>query len=116
MFSKIRTTKTAAYFLTFVTFACSLWLTDTARAQVAGATLSGTVTDSSGSVLPQATVSVRNVATDITRNTTTSSSGLYSVPNLLPGTYDVKATAQGFSTHVSTGLVLTVGAQQVQQP
>jgi Carboxypeptidase regulatory-like domain/TonB dependent receptor/TonB-dependent Receptor Plug Domain len=113
MFSKIRTTKTAAYFLTFVTLACSLWLTAPAHAQVAGATLSGTVTDPSGAILPQATISIRNVSTDITRSTTTSSSGFYSVPNLLPGTYDVKASAQGFSTHVSTGVILTVGAQQV---
>jgi hypothetical protein len=113
MFFKIRTTKSAAYFLTFVTLACSLCFTATASAQVAGATLSGTVTDPSGAILPQATISVRNVSTDITRTTTTSSSGFYSVPNLLPGTYDVKASAQGFSTHLSTGIILTVGAQQV---
>jgi hypothetical protein len=83
------------------------------RAQVVGASLSGTITDSSGAILPQAAVSVRNVSTDITRNTSTNSSGLYSIPNLLPGTYDVKASAQGFSTHISTGIILTVGAQQV---
>jgi Carboxypeptidase regulatory-like domain/TonB dependent receptor/TonB-dependent Receptor Plug Domain len=111
--SRIRTTNAAPYFLIFAALVCSLWLTATAHAQVAGATLSGTVTDSSGAILPQAAVSVRNVSTDITRNTTTSSSGLYSIPNLLPGTYDVKASAQGFSTHVATGVVLTVGAQQV---
>src|SRR5712671_3580306 len=113
MFFKIRTTKSAAYFLTFVTLACSLWLTATARAQVAGATLSGTVTDPSGAILPQATISIRNVSTDIIRTTTTSAAGFYSVPNLLPGTDDVKASAQGFSTHLSTGIILTVGAQQV---
>src|ERR1700730_864943 len=83
------------------------------RAQVAGALLSGTITDQSGAILPQAAISIRNVSTDITRTTTTSANGFYSVPNLLPGTYDVKATAQGFSTHLSTGIILTVGAQQV---
>jgi hypothetical protein len=113
MFSKIRNTTTAACFLTFVVLVFRLLLPATARAQVAGATLSGTVTDPSGAILPQATIAIRNVSTDITRNTTTSSSGFYSVPNLLPGTYDVKATAQGFSSHLSTGIVLTVGAQQV---
>src|SRR5690348_18114308 len=40
---------------------------------------SGTVTDPSGAILPQAMISVRNVSTDITRNTTTSASGFYSV-------------------------------------
>jgi hypothetical protein len=113
MFSKLRNTTTAACFLTFVLLVVGLSLPVTARAQVAGATLSGTVTDPSGAILPQATVSIRNVSTDISRTTTTSSSGFYSVPNLLPGTYDVKASAQGFSTHLSTGVVLTVGAQQV---
>jgi hypothetical protein len=113
MFSKIRTTKTAACFLAFVALAFSPLLSVTAHAQVAGATLSGTVTDQSGAFVPQAAISIRNVATDITRNTTTSASGFYSVPNLLPGTYDVKASAQGFSTHLSTGITLTVGAQQV---
>jgi Carboxypeptidase regulatory-like domain/TonB dependent receptor/TonB-dependent Receptor Plug Domain len=113
MFSKIRTTKTAAYFLTFVTLVFSPLLSATAYAQVAGATLSGTVTDQSGAFLPQAAISIRNVSTDISRTTTTSAAGFYSVPNLLPGTYDVKASAQGFSTHLSTGIVLTVGAQQV---
>jgi len=113
MFSKIRTINTSAYFLTFVTLVCSLWLTPPAHAQVAGATLSGTVTDQSGAILPQASISIRNVSTDITRTTTTSAAGFYSVPNLLPGTYDVKASAPGFSTHLSTGVILTVGAQQV---
>jgi hypothetical protein len=113
MFSKIRTTKIAASFLAFVALAFSPLLSPTAIAQVAGAALSGTVTDQSGAFVPQAAISVRNVATDITRATTTSASGFYSVPNLLPGTYDVKASAQGFSTHISSGVILTVGAQQV---
>jgi len=85
----------------------------TAHAQVAGATLSGTVTDQSVHYFPMATISIRNVSTDITRTTTTSAAGFYSVPNLLPATYDVKASAQGFSSHISTGVILTVGAQQV---
>src|SRR4029077_6183164 len=38
--------------------------------------------------------------------------GFYSAPNLLPGTYEVSASATGFSTEVQTGLTLTVGAEQ----
>jgi hypothetical protein len=79
---------------------------------VAGATLSGTVTDQSGAVLPQASISAKNVATGITRASTASSSGFYTIPNLLPGVYDVTVTAQGFSTEIKTGLNLTVGEQQ----
>src|SRR5258708_17697060 len=83
------------------------------RAQVAGATLSGTVTDQSGGVVPQATISIKNVATGITRSTTTSTAGFYSAPNLLPGIYEVKADAQGFTSRMQAGVNLTVGEQLV---
>src|SRR6202140_2329801 len=112
MFSKIRTTKTGACFLTFVVLVVSLWLPVTALAQVAGATLSGTVTDQSGGVVPQAAISINNIDTGITRASVTSAAGFYSVPNLLPGTYEIKASARGFSTEVQTGVTLTVGEQQ----
>jgi hypothetical protein len=113
MFSKIRTTKTAVCFLAFFALVFSPLLLVTAHAQVAGATLSGTVTDPSGGVLPQAAISIKNIATGITRATTTSAAGFYSVPNLLPGAYEIRASAQGFSTELQTGITLTVGEQQV---
>lgn len=84
-----------------------------AYAQIAGATLSGTVTDQSGGVVPQTAISIKNIATGVTRTSTTSSAGFYSVPNLLPGDYEVKASAQGFSNEVHNGITLTVGEQQV---
>jgi len=84
-----------------------------AYAQTAGATLSGTVTDQSGGVIPQATITIKNLATGITRSNTTTPAGFYSAPNLLPGTYEVRAEAQGFSTEVQTSIKLTVGEQQV---
>src|SRR6266853_2109334 len=113
MFSKIRTTKIAACFLVFVALVFSPLLRVTAHAQVAGATLSGTVADQSGGFLPQAAISIKNIATGIERTGTTSSAGFYSVPNLLPGTYEVRASAKGFSTELQTGITLTVGEQQV---
>jgi hypothetical protein len=82
------------------------------RAQVAGATLSGTVTDSSGGLVPNAKVSIQDTATGVTREVTTDSAGFYSAPNLLPGNYDVTITATGFSTSVQKGITLAVGAQQ----
>jgi Carboxypeptidase regulatory-like domain/TonB-dependent Receptor Plug Domain len=83
-----------------------------ARAQVSGATLSGTVRDSSGAVIPSAEVSITDVATRVTRQVKTDNSGFYLAPNLLPASYDVSATAPGFSRELRTGITLTVGAQQ----
>ena len=82
------------------------------HAQVAGGTLSGTVTDPSGSVVAQATVEIKSTATGIVRSVTTDAAGLYAVPNLLPGSYDVSASASGFSKVLQTGITISVGAQQ----
>ena len=82
------------------------------RAQVTGATISGTITDASGAVIAGAEISVRNTATGIIRNSTADSSGFYAVPNLNPGPYEVKVTAKGFTTALQSNLTLAVGAQQ----
>src|ERR1700730_12050036 len=82
-------------------------------AQVAGGTVSGTIVDSSGGIIPGARISVKNVATGVTRTVSTNSDGFYTAPNLLPGTYDVSFVAQGFKTEVRRGVALTVGAAQV---
>src|SRR5579871_3224013 len=82
------------------------------HAQVTGATVSGTITDPSGGVVAGATVTTTNTATAAVREVTSDSAGLYSVPNLNPGTYDLRVTATGFSTHVQSGLSLAVGHQQ----
>ena len=82
-------------------------------AQVAGGTISGTVSDSSGRVIPSANILIKNVATGITRETTTNTDGLYTAPNLVPGTYEISFKAAGFKTEIKTGIPLTVGANQV---
>ena len=82
-------------------------------AQVAGATLSGEVTDASGAVIPQAQVAVKNLGTGITTTVAVNADGFYSAPNLLPGTYEMTCSAPGFTTEVRSGITLEVGAQQV---
>ena len=82
------------------------------RAQVAGGTLSGTVTDPSGSAVPNATIDIKAVSTGTTRTVTSDSAGLYAAPNLLPGAYEVTSSASGFSKAVLTGITVTVGGQQ----
>src|SRR5438309_496554 len=81
-------------------------------AQVTGATLSGTITDPSGGVIPNAQVSARNTATGVTREMTADTAGFYSLPNLLPGSYEVTVTSSGFSTARQSNLTLAVGAEQ----
>ena len=83
-----------------------------ANAQVSGATLSGTITDPTGAVIPGAQVSIANKATGENRDVTTNAAGLYAAPNLLPGLYDVTVAASGFSTAKESNVTLTVGGQQ----
>src|SRR5713226_2437674 len=80
--------------------------------QVAGATLSGVISDPSGRGVPSAKVSIENSTTGVVRTVETDSDGYYTAPNLLPGSYEVTATAKGFSTQVQKGITLTVGATQ----
>src|SRR4029077_11532715 len=75
-------------------------------------TINGTVTDPSGAVVPNAQVVVTNTGTQIATTVTTSAQGFYSVLNLPAGTYEVAATAPGFSSSIANGIDLTVGAQQ----
>lgn len=83
-----------------------------AGAQVSGATLSGLVTDSSGAAIPDATVSTKNAGTGELRQVSTNGEGFYSIPNLLPGSYEVTVSAKQFQKTVQKGITLTVGAQQ----
>jgi hypothetical protein len=62
------------------------------------ASLSGVVTDPTGAVVPGAHVTVHSLATGIGRDIVTDSAGIYVVPSLQPGDYQVEATATGFST------------------
>src|SRR5882672_6835177 len=89
----------------------SLSLTVSIYSQVTGATLSGTISDPSGGLIPGAQISIRNTGTGISKDFQADSDGYYTAPNLAPGTYEVRVTAKGFSTVVST-VTLAVGAQQ----
>jgi hypothetical protein len=95
----------------FLAFVLCLFVSVPVHAQVTGATLSGTVTDASGAVIANAQVAIKNTATGITKDATTDSAGFYTAPNLQAGPYEVKVTAAGFNTAVST-VTLAVGAQQ----
>ncbi len=82
-----------------------------ARAQVSGATLSGTITDAQGGAVADAKVTAKNLGTGVSADTTTNGTGAYTLPNLNAADYEISVTATGFSTTVSK-VTLTVGAKQ----
>jgi outer membrane receptor protein involved in Fe transport len=75
-------------------------------------TINGTISDPSGGVVPNAQVVVTNTGTQIATRVTTNAQGFYTAPNLPAGTYQVAASAPGFSSSLAGGIDLTVGAQQ----
>src|SRR2546427_10144045 len=80
----------AVWFLLAFTFFPSV----PANAQVTGATLSGTATDTSGAVIPGVTIAIKNRDTGVVRNVSTDEAGSYLAPNLLAGYYHITAFAR----------------------
>jgi len=72
------------------------------------AVLTGTVTDSSGAVMPGVKITITGTLTGVARTLETNTSGAYLAPELVPGTYEIKAEAPGFKTYSQTGIVLNV--------
>src|SRR5258706_11024159 len=91
----------------------SLSFTAPMYSQVTGAPRSGTVPDATGGVIPGADVSIKNTAPGLTKAVTVDSAGFYTAPNLPAGVYEVRVTANGFSTAIQSNLTLAVGAQQL---
>jgi hypothetical protein len=73
------------------------------------AQLNGTVVDPSGGSVGKASIVLREVDTNHVYNATASDNGYYVIPNLLPGQYELKASATGFAAYTQTGIVLRVG-------
>ena len=66
----------------------------------------GHVLDSTGAVIPTAQVIVRNQATGVEAKTVTTSSGDYTIPYLIPGTYEITVSKEGFATEKKTDILL----------
>ncbi len=97
-------------------FLAALWIltvalfTGGAFAQNSGAgTITGTLTDPAGSVVPGAAIAVRNINTGATVSLTTNGAGIYVAPFLPPGAYEVNASKAGFGKIARTNLTLQVG-------
>lgn len=75
------------------------------------ASLSGTVADASGGVIPSTSVTATNDNTGVVTSGVTNAAGVYSFPSLLPGVYTVKAETQGFQPKTFTKVSLGAGQQ-----
>ncbi len=88
-------------------FACaSLLLMVPASAQSVYGSLFGTVSDNTGAVIPDATISVTSVSKNTTVTVTSNGSGDYSVPHLIPDTYNLRVVAKGFKPFETKGIAV----------
>jgi Carboxypeptidase regulatory-like domain/TonB dependent receptor len=84
-----------------------------ASGQVAGGAITGTVTNESGAPIPGANVSVREVTTGLARAVTTNAAGLYNVPDLSPGNFEMTVSAPAFVTQFWTSITVIAGAERL---
>jgi len=80
-------------------------------AQVVGAIVSGTLTDPGGRIVPDAKVTLTNTEQGMVRTIVSNHDGAYTLPNVVPGRYDIQVEAAGFRTEIKKGLDVTVGEQ-----
>ncbi|MGH9397107.1 MAG: carboxypeptidase-like regulatory domain-containing protein [Terriglobia bacterium] len=94
--------KLVVVFLILFAAASPLW------GQIDRGAIVGAVRDSSGAVIPNATVTVANKDTGVSVSTQTNSDGAYQVLALIPGTYSAAASASGFGKQTQSGIVIHV--------
>jgi hypothetical protein len=88
--------------------AALLWATFATNAHAQNAQITGAVKDSSGAVIPGATVTARNVDTGFLRSAVTDGQGEYRLPSLPPGRYSVSTELTGFSSETRPDIVLII--------
>ena len=93
--------------LSFVAVVVLVLSASSANAQ-ATAAINGTVRDSGGAVITDATVVLHNHDTNLDRTTVTNGAGAYVMPNVQPGNYDLKVIKSGFGTALNSGIILVV--------
>jgi hypothetical protein len=71
------------------------------------------VRDSSGRAIEGAKVAVENSETAILRSIDADNGGIYTAPNLVAGTYQISASKEGFATLVRSGVLVTIGSEEV---
>src|SRR3954452_7939962 len=105
----VRIIRTRAVWIALLSLLVSLAFGQTERTSI-----TGTVTDQSKAALDNASVTIRNVATNVTNKTTTNSAGLYFITSLPPGTYELVVEKSGFRQAVVRNIPLTTGLAATQ--
>ncbi len=82
--------------------------------QGTSASLTGQVTDTTGAVIPNATVSAKNTDTNLVQTATTNATGVYLISTLPPGRYSLTVQATGFTRYVQIGITLSVDVASTQ--
>jgi len=90
-----------------------LVVAEAAAAQSTTGTIQGVVTDNQGGVVPGATVTARNVDTNVSRTVATDAEGVYQFLNMPIGNYELTVELSGFARHVRSGVTLAVGQTAV---
>jgi hypothetical protein len=85
-------------------------------AQAPTGTISGTVTDESGAIIPNATITITAKGTGITRTATTNAEGVFNASAIPAGDYEVRSEVQGFRTTLREATVLAGSSTTVNLP
>ncbi|MBV9180089.1 MAG: carboxypeptidase regulatory-like domain-containing protein, partial [Acidobacteria bacterium] len=99
----------SAYRTAWTLVACMLICTAAFGQSTTGGAISGTVTDNSGAVVPDATVVVTNTATNAQQSTKTDASGIFRAGSLAPSVYTVNVSASGFAAYNAEQVIVNVG-------
>jgi hypothetical protein len=93
-----------------IVFVFVMTLTPVMFAQSSAGGVAGTIYDSAGAVVPNASVTLVNIATNVSSVATTTGAGRYTFPQLNPGVYKITVVVSGFKEAVQTGVTVSVGA------
>ena len=96
-----------------ILFVVALFLVHTAFAQTVTGTLSGTITDATGAVIPNAQVTAKNLETSFSRTVTSNGEGFYNMPFLSLGTYDVTVDVKGFQKTIRKDVAVQLNQNHV---
>jgi len=115
LYSGQRLRKNVNHYITLAFFLCLFCITQLASAQTGAGSIQGTVTDTTGAAIPNAHVFVKNLATGVRAETTSSGVGFYQIPNLFTGKYSVRIVMEGMKIY-NTSIEVLVGQKVVIDP